>query len=431
MVGQGHSVTAAASGFLTQVRTGDWLGRQRIVAYARILLAFEIAVLIFMVAGTHGWIVPLKTPSSTDFASFYAAGRLTDAGTPALVYDQAAHYAAEQQATEPGINYQYFYYPPVFLLVCALLAPLPYLVAFLAFEALTLVAYLLVARAIIDERGASAIWPLIAFPAVFWTLGLGQNAFLTACLFGGATLLVDRRPLIAGLLFGALCYKPHLGLLVPVALAAGRHWRAFAAAALSVAALTAVSLGLFGWETWHAFLDTAGGSPGTYESGRIDLSGLVTPFAAALVLGAGPTGAYVVQAVSTTGAALLVVYVWRRGFSLPLRAATLLGCTLAAVPVVLIYDLMLAAIAAGWLVRAGKESSFLPWEKVALGGLFILPLFSRNIGSSLCLPVSSLAVLALFVAIVARLRSEIAGRTSPAAASAAWPALTEPMDAAG
>jgi alpha-1,2-mannosyltransferase len=47
----------------------------------------------------------------------------------------------------------------------------------------------------------------LAFPAVFWTLGLGQNAFLTATLFGGFTLLLDRRPIAAGILLGLLCYK--------------------------------------------------------------------------------------------------------------------------------------------------------------------------------------------------------------------------------
>lgn len=415
---KGQSVTASIGSFLAGLRTGDWFTRQRIVGYAGVLALCEIATLVFLIAGTHGWIVPLKTPTSTDFASFYAAGRLADEGTPALVYDQAAHYAAEQRATAPGIAYQYFYYPPVFLLVCALLARLPYLAAFILFQAATLLLYLGVARAIVRESGWAAVLPLLAFPAVFWTMGLGQNAFLTASLFGAATLLIDRRPVLAGLLFGALCYKPHFGLLIPVALAAGRRWSAFGAAALSVALWLALSLGFFGVETWQAFLATAAGSPDTYSSGRIDLSGLVTPFAAALILGGGPTTAYVVQAAATVGGALLVVYVWRGGFSQPLRAATLLACTMAAVPVVLLYDLMIAAVATAWLVRAGKEHGFLPWEKAALAGLFILPLFSRNIGSSLCLPISSLAVVALFVAVIARLRGEIAeraGRDRPAA----------------
>ena len=72
-----------------------------------------------MVAGTHGWIVPLDKPTTTDFVSFYAAGKLADAGTPALAYDQAAHLAAEEAITAPGIRYQYFNYPPVFLMRCA------------------------------------------------------------------------------------------------------------------------------------------------------------------------------------------------------------------------------------------------------------------------------------------------------------------------
>src|SRR5665213_483122 len=194
---------------IAQLRSGDWLTRPRVKAYAVILLTIEIAIFSFLVAGTHGWIVPLDQPTTTDFVSFYAAGALTDAGTPALAYDEAAHLAAEEAITAPGIQYQFFFYPPVYLLLCAMLARLPYLVAFVAFAAASLFAYLAVARRILDDTSGTALLVLIAFPAVFWNIGLGQNAFFSAALLGGATLLVDRRPVLAGLLSGALCYKPH------------------------------------------------------------------------------------------------------------------------------------------------------------------------------------------------------------------------------
>ncbi len=177
-----------------ELRSGDWLGRARILAYARILFAIEAAVFLFLIAGTHGWIVKLDHPLTTDFASFYAAGSLADAGQPALAYDQAAHFAAEQHATEPGIAYQFFYYPPVFLLICAALARLPYLIAFAVFEGLSLALYLAVTRRILEEKLSAALVPMLAFPAVFWTMGLGQNALLTASLFGAGLLTVDRRP---------------------------------------------------------------------------------------------------------------------------------------------------------------------------------------------------------------------------------------------
>ena len=60
----------------------------------------------------HGWIVPLDMPVTTDFASFYAAGDLTNSGMPQAAYDVVQHYAAEQRLTEPGVGYVIFVYPP-------------------------------------------------------------------------------------------------------------------------------------------------------------------------------------------------------------------------------------------------------------------------------------------------------------------------------
>jgi alpha-1,2-mannosyltransferase len=371
----------------------NWLDRRRIITLCAILLAVELGGFSFLVAGTHGWIVPLAEPASTDFVSFYAAGSLADAGTPELAYDQPAHQAAEERATEPGIQYRFFYYPPVFLLLCAGLARLPYLEAFLVFEAASLALYLLVTRRILQETGWTALVPLLAFPAVFWTLGLGQNSFLTAALFGAGLLCIDRRPIVAGLLFGALCYKPHFGVLVPVALIAGGHWRALAAAVVSVAALCALSLILFGWGTWHDFLAEAARSQTTYESGKVSLGGFVTPFGATLLLGATASAAYAVQAAATLIAGLLVGWVWRSGRPLAIRAATLAAATLVAIPVALVYDLMLAAVAAAWLTR--EEGGLSAWENTTMAVLIVLALDPRDVAEVWHLPVAPFVAVAV------------------------------------
>ena len=380
--------------------------RRRIFAYCLIALAVETALFLFFIAGTHGLVVPLSKPASTDFVSFYAAGALADAGTPALAYNQTAHHAAEESASAAGVEYRFFYYPPVFLMLCAAFARLPYLAAFVIFEVVTLVLYLAVACRILGERGFSVLVPLLAFPAVFWTLGLGQNAFLTAALFGAATYCVDRRPVAAGLVFGALCYKPHFGLLVPVALLAGRHWRAAAAALASATALCGLSVALFGWETWHGFLTAAQGSNATYESGKVSLAGFVSPFGATLFLGASRVVAYVVQTGATLASVIVVAVVWHRAYPLPKRAATLAAATLVAIPVVLIYDLMLAGIAVAWLIR--DEVALPEWEIVALVGLFVLAVDPRGIAEAWHIPVASLVALgtaALAVAHIVRAKA--------------------------
>src|SRR5580658_1516461 len=120
---------------VTQLQSGDWLSTARLRLYVAILLAAELAVFCFIVAGTHGWIVPLDKPNTTDFVSFYAAGNLADAGTPALAYDHAAHLAAEEAIVGKGIQYQFFNYPPVYQALFAPIARLPYLLAFVLFEA--------------------------------------------------------------------------------------------------------------------------------------------------------------------------------------------------------------------------------------------------------------------------------------------------------
>jgi alpha-1,2-mannosyltransferase len=383
-------------------RSGDWLDRERAFGYARLLLAVEIIGFLFLIAGTHGWIVPLARPTTTDFVSFYAAGALADSGTPQLAYDHAAHLAAEESATASGIEYQFFNYPPVFLLLCALVARLPYLVAFILFEAATLVLYLIVARRILGEPGWATLVPLLAFPPVFWNLGLGQNALLTAALFGAATLLIDRRPIVAGLLFGAICYKPHFGLLVPVALAAGGRWRAFAAAALSVTALVALSVLLFGRASGQAFFATAVASPTIYESGRILFTGFVSPFGGALQLGANPHLAYLVQGAASVTAAIFVGFVWRRGFGLPLRAAALCAATLVAIPVVLLYDMMLATIAICWLFR-GRDTNPITVAETALLALFFVALLdARHLAEATHIPVAPLAALSVMAMVAAR-----------------------------
>jgi alpha-1,2-mannosyltransferase len=387
-----------------------WLDRKWIGRGAALLLAIESAVLLFLVAGTHGWITPLERPTTTDFASFYAAGTLANHGTPQLAYDQAAHLAAEESVTEPGIEYQYFNYPPVYLMLCAALARLPYLAAFVLFVAASWSFYLLVVRRLLDDYSGTALLVLLAFPMGFWNIGLGQNAFLTAGLFGAATWLIDRRPIAAGLLFGLLCYKPHFGLLVPVALAAAGRWRSFAAAAASAGALILASVAWFGWETWQDFFATAAGAHAVYESGRILFAGFASPFGAVRLWGGSVALAYAVQAAAGLTAAALVVIVWRRGLSLATRGATLAAATLVAAPLALLYDLMLGTVAAAWLLRDDGKGGATPLEKTVLVGLYLLLLDARKLGETWHVPAAALAACGLFALVAARAARELAQR---------------------
>jgi hypothetical protein len=243
---------------------------------------------------------------------------------------------------------------------------------------------------------------------------------LTAALFGAGTLLVDQRPATAGLLFGMLCYKPHFGLLVPIALVAGRRWKAVIGAVASAGLLVTLSVVLFGRTTWQAYLGAFFGSAVTsdFEIERhVNIFASISPFAAAQLLGLSAGHARIVQLVATLFVALLVGWVWGKNFRLPIRAAVLASGAVVAVPYALLYDLMISAIAGCWLIRAGCEGGFLPREKLALMVVYILPLFAFQTGMALHLPLGPCASALLLLLCASRAWQEHQGRHRPVAST--------------
>ena len=354
-------------------RIDGWLLRhnRRLV---RILLGVQAFALLFFIAGTHGAFGPMPSPpTTTDFASFYTAGRLANLGHAPDAYIAALHGKAEETVIAPGVEEKRFLNPPVFLLVCAPLARLPYLAAFILFEGVTFAIWLALTMRIAGG-GLAGAW-LTAIPAVWWALGWGQNSFLSASLMAAGTCLLERRPLLAGAAFGALCFKPHFGILIPVALLAGRRWRAVLGAALSVASLVLASAVCFGTGSWRAFLAMAAQARQTVETG-IALAGHVD-FAGALRLAGAPASAgWMAQSMLSLAAAALVAWTWapRRERAEPeLARAMLVAGTMAAMPFLLFYDLVMAGVAAAWLMRAWhRRSRKLPEGSLATLALCLL-----------------------------------------------------------
>ena len=76
----------AQNRLLAHLRSGDYLTAERLTGYARLLAAGNILFLVLAICRAHGWLISEEPHFSTEFLSFYAAGRLVDAGHAALVY---------------------------------------------------------------------------------------------------------------------------------------------------------------------------------------------------------------------------------------------------------------------------------------------------------------------------------------------------------
>jgi alpha-1,2-mannosyltransferase len=416
------------------LRSGTWLTRERIRLVAMAILLVSTLGLFYLLVTANGLVDIQGRPLGTDFSSFYAAGTYVLDGNPEAPFDLARQHAREQMIFGASTPFYGWLYPPFFLFVAAALAFLPYSAALISWQAITLCLYLLAVRGILttpfrhprsgDPECISAVdllWlPVaLAFPAVLVNIGHGQNGFLTAALLGGGLALLDRRPLIAGILLGLLAYKPQFGLMIPIALAASGRWRAFAAAAAALAVLAAASIAAFGPHLWQAFFDSTRfarlvvleqGDPGWHKMQSV--------FAWARMWGAPIPLAYALQAGLVAALIAAVIWLWRSAASYALKAAALCLATILGTPFTFDYDMMVLAPAMAFFVADGFARGFGPWEKTALAALWLMPLVARSVAQMTLIPLGVPAMLALFILLLQRSTLQL---TLPMAFSGTFP----------
>jgi hypothetical protein len=393
-------------GFLAVLRDGTWLTAARLTVYPWILLGGYVLAAVLYVATSHGLIDANDKPLGPDFIDVYAAGKMALSGDASSIYDWDKHHAAEQVVFGGrDIPYYGWHYPPLFLLIAAPLALLPYAWSLLLYLSTTFAGYAGVMWRVAKHERAGLLIAL-AFPGVFVNAFHGQNGFLTVALLGGGLALLDVSPWLAGILLGCLAYKPQLAalaLLMPLVML---RWRVVASATLTMAALSLLTIGLFGVETWQAFIASSTLTRTiVLEAGSTGWEKIQSVFAGVRMLGGGVTFAYALQGVVAIAAIAATAWAWRSKIPYAVQCAVLCLATPLITPYILDYDLVLLALPIAWLALEGREHGFLPWEKNVLFLLWILPLVSRGAGAWLHVPLGPIVMAIGFVMALQRART--------------------------
>jgi hypothetical protein len=359
--------------------------------------ALIVAYAVYLVASyVNGlWIIGLDgSRNATDFVDVWAAGKLVLQGQAASVYDWPTHKAMEESALGHAFEgYFGWHYPPTYLFVAAALALMPYGLAAVLWTFGSFSAYLVAIRAILGGRNGLML--AAAFPAVLSNLVIGQNGFLSAALIGGALVLLEKRPVMAGVLIGLLTYKPHLGLLVPIALVVGGHWRAFITAGFVAMLMAAGAWVAFGTDAWIGFIGNISHTSDAFLSkGWADFGKLQTAFGLIRCLGGPEPLAWAVQGTIALAAATAVALVWRSRANFALKAATLSVCGLLATPYLYTYDLVVLAVPLAFLLRLGRVGGFRPYEvgaiAIACALVLVFPILAVPVGFGAVLIVAAL-----------------------------------------
>ncbi len=322
---------------------------------------------------THGLVIGGQELWGRDFINVWTGGHLVREGRLSMLSDVNAYQAYQEQLFGP-IGPHNYSYPPVTFPFAALLSYLPYPLALIIWQVTGAAFFVWAAKPWWPDRAGPA-WLAVLTPAALLNLWAGHYGFFIGGLFLLGWGQVERgRPILAGICFGLMLIKPHLAVLVPLALLMKRQWTAIGSAAVTVLVLVAVTAWAYGMQAWHDFLFGTSRVQASLIDAQGSFFGLMStsPATAALGFGAPPPVALIVQIMFAAGALAAVIVSGIRGAELRGYALLTSTATFLVLPYAFDYDMTVPMIGALTIMTCTECSSM--DRRLAFYG-FIAPQF--------------------------------------------------------
>jgi alpha-1,2-mannosyltransferase len=343
-----------------------------------------------------------------DFLNTWMGGRSALAGGPAPWFDAHVYNGVLRDMLGPAYPQTpqqpyYWSYPPHLILFTWPFGLLPYLPAFVAWCGLGLAGFVAAARAGDVER---RYLPFLAFaPAVVVNVFFGQNGFVTSGLLVFGLAILDRRPILAGVMFGILTIKPQLGLLLPLVLLLTGRWRVIAAAAATAAFLVALTAWLYGIDVWVGYLTKVGAQQAwlLHHASGLILSQNPSALYAARRLGLSLDLAWMVQILTSALTLAAVAWTFARRRDPVLSQALLVTAVFLVTPYSFCYDMVVF----GWvLALLLQRQDNTPLDHGLILAVWVLPLAMMIIGVALEINVAFPLLAAFAIRLLVRLSRE-------------------------
>jgi len=374
-----------------------------------------------LVAGVEiGWLITAQYPYDAfgymigrDFVATWVGAKAALTGDPGQYFAVDAYMALLRSYFGENYPAHIWSYPPHLLLFTWPLAFLPYMAAYVLYCALGLVLYVAVTTD--GERRWDHIALLALAPAVTLNIWTGQNGFLTTALLIGGLIQLDRRPVLAGILFGLLSIKPQLGFLLPVMLVLTGRWRVIAAAAATIVVLAVLTCAAFGGKVWSDYLHLAmpTQSRAITEGSGFFVANIPTAFMNLRLIGLPAPVTYAVQAAISLATLAATVWVFWRPRDPVLSTAFFVSAVFLFTPYAFNYDM----VAFGWVtIRLMDRGDNDGWDYALLLAVWAVPFVTVLMGIA-ALAGSFLPILALAARLFWRIRR--ADEAAPAAAALA------------
>jgi hypothetical protein len=348
-------------------------GMSRLTAYAFVALAAQVLPLVIWIVRFYFREDHSSPMVGFDFAIFWSAARVAMAHGAASVF--SPHWMLPTEAALGLDSYSIWPYPPTFLLAVLPLGRLPFGIALTLYSLLGMLVYSAVLTPYFRRLDRAYLPVVLAFPGIAIAIGIGQNSLFTVAAAGAALAMIEIEAGLAGVCIALLAIKPQFGVLFPVALVCGRHWKVFGVGALSTLAFAGISVAVLGPDAWHAFATFLPqfNALGVEHGGSMMWPGMATTFALARSAGLSVNASYLLHGLVAVPAALAMAFLWARRARFELRAASLIIATLLMQPYVMFYDLAWLILPLALLLRDDKASALGRMEWVVIAAVWLAP----------------------------------------------------------
>ena len=277
-----------------------------------------------------------------DFINFYHYGVAAWEVNPERYYD-LSFYDAVLTNFFGGYDYtfQQWSYPPHYMLIAAPFAFFNYYGALAVFTIFSLFLYWkFIINTFEDSPIRTAFW---VSPILVLFIICGQLSAIIAVLFVVIFNIMDKRPLLAGVLIALLTVKPQVGLLFPLFLIITGRWQVFIAATIGTVSFMGLSVLVHGIEPWLTFLEV--GAPAQSQVlvnlPEITAGLMPTAFVNFYNAGWGFNAAAVIHAMVAISAIATMIIVCRKTTDNFLQYAIFLTCTFLLTPYLMMYDILI------------------------------------------------------------------------------------------
>lgn len=297
-----------------------------------------------------------------------------------------------------------FAYPPQTLFPVSVLSNFSYIKALILWSFIGV--FIFSIPAFIFQKSKLFSLLVVFSPTTFLNLTTGQNGLFTGALLICGLMLLESKPILSGLLFGLLTIKPHLGLLIPIALIAGGYRKAFIWAVISTVSLIIVSVIFFGVGVWEAWFNN---SPWDYSKNFIESGvGLAifmqpSPFVSIRMLFDNINLAWFFQALSSIFTVGCVIYAFKKCKLLELKVSVLIVATYLVTPYIHSYDMTAFSMVIIWQLSRGIQRGFIYGEQTLLMVAWLMPISMMPLGY-LGFPVFPLVTLTLLIFLMYKIK---------------------------